>query len=575
VGPVSVGQFFTYFIHVDPGTELGAFVEPSGDYDLTVDAGSTSAEYDLASSEISNATSARGSVSIAYDSATGSYLLTNGGVTGTFAPAEEVDDEFIGIRRYVVTDGDDRQILNLAFGSRGSGMPYKYVALGMWQRDSFSGDSQDTDVDFFTFGQRSLAADVPISGRLTFSTDVFGLINLATDVPHASAAPRAIQHYAETTFDLATGTFRLSADGGSYHNLFDDRIGSGGTMAFYASGTLTSGAPEFSGTFYYTGEGESRMAGLLEGSFFGSDASEIGGTFAASDSSGNTIAGGFAGINQGDAGSIYNLDDIAALDDGNYINLFVPAAYVDQSRRTGAPSFTHYATYEYTQLNRSDGSWRVAGYPQAEGQFENSHRVDSASDPYEEYERFVSDADGDQHLVLKIYKPDAEPTVELTYLTFAEYRRELALDNVFNVRREYFMIGVPTPQGVLQARTGSATYSGFLVGAAGETEGTKMYDLSGSAQFGVNFNTQAVTGSLSVLGIPEGGGSTLSFGTLNLASSQIMESGNVTTALLLGPTEVGTTYLRFFGPTGEEFGGTFAATTQGYELGGAIVSTRD
>lgn len=234
--------------------------------------------------QTSDASSQPRPLSISYDAATGTYLLTGGSVSDAFGPGDRSDGGGnSGIARYAAGPADEPHYLTIVTRPPGRTEPNRYVALGLWQHDGQGGADY---YDFFAFGFPTPPGGLPRSGQLTYQIDVSGIVT-AIGAQAASFAGQG-----SFVVDLATGQFLTQA------TLSESDLLSGTGIAdallLSGSGSITSDHTGFNGSIVYQGH-TAVVPGTMTGLFYGPAGEELGATFGGSDASGGTIVGAMTG----------------------------------------------------------------------------------------------------------------------------------------------------------------------------------------------------------------------------------------------------------------------------------------
>ena len=187
---------------------------------------------------------------------------------------------------------------------------------------------------------------------------------------------------------------------------------------------------------------------------------------------------------------------------------------------------------------------------------------------------------------VSLYKIGAQNSeLQLTYTSFARWQTSepaVIADGTTGRHFEtrYLVFGVQTPEQLLAARTGQASYRGVVYGTGASPTG-QLYDVGGTSRFVVDFTAGSYGGVLNLTGrAPDG--AVRQFGEWTFAS--FLRNGFLGQATLNGPTgrEFGSFINpRFYGPTGEEIGATFnvrTASNDGFDavhISGVTVAKQD
>lgn len=527
------------------------------DRSFNVSSGNQVAKYDLGSGETLASRSASSGVRIDYEASADRYTLTSdSGRSATFTPADAIPTDDPDLLRFQSAD----DFLTLAYSGFGSALETQSVALGFWQSNRADKNIQDTEFDVFVYGFPSAAPAVPTTGSADFRTDVFGFSS------QVGFEPVSFQGTGITTFDFARGTFEM--DTNISENFLVSGDGRFGALYFRASGVLSSNANAFNGSFIYDGS-NSPVSGELDGSFYGQNAQEAGGIFAGDDGAGNSVVGGFtaAFANQTRQNlSVYDL----RFDEYFYTGV---SEFQRRQNKNGSPGSSggRVSSNGQVNYNASDDSYRYAGYNALESLFSPSDIISPAQSEFEVYRINA----GAEDIELAIYQPANGGQVALTYSGFGVYRRTYEDDFRINTRQDWFMYGLDTLEGVLNARTGTGTYNGVARGVAGSKDGMRQLDVVGTSQFVIDFASQGYSGWLRLQGNDVANGSTVDFGQFDLMPGNGYSRNAFTTGLQQAGRSVGDVQLRFYGPTGEELAGVFGINTDEFGIAGATAAQRD
>lgn len=533
----------------------------ASDQSFAVGSGNQIARYNLGSGDTLASQSSTGSIQIDYDASTDSYAITSDGRRNViFTPSDEVDIGETGRRRFQISDGGQSEFLTLVYSGYGSNLRTKSVALGFWQSNIVDGMTQDTDFDAFVYGFPSGASAIPKTGSADFQTDVFGFSS------QLGREPMSFQGTGTTVFDFARGTFAMETN--ISENFLFSGGGRSGALYFNASGNLSSSSNAFDGSFFYDGSGDP-IVGLLNGSFFGVNATEAGGTFAGDDLVGNSVVGGFTAASRGDSRQNLSVYDLTA----DQLFYTAEAGYEQRRYKNGSPGFVSPVFTSNNQLSyrASDKSFRVSGFVEDEGRFTPADLVSPASAEFDVYRINA----GAEDIELAIYQPANGSEIALTYSGFGVYRRTFEDAAQFNFTQDWFLYGLAPPEGVLDARSGTGTYNGVARGVAGSTDGMRQLNVTGTSQFVIDFAARGYAGWLRLRGTDTANGAEIDFGQFNLAEGNTLFRSAFTTALQQGGDSVGEIQLRFYGPTGEEMAGVFGINTTGFGIAGATAAKRE
>ncbi|TMJ20849.1 MAG: transferrin-binding protein-like solute binding protein [Alphaproteobacteria bacterium] len=512
------------------------------------DGATATASIDLGTKQTTSATTALSSVTVSYDAPSKSYTIQAPGRSQTFGPADLQASSDADESDYQKPQGSGRDYLTLAKTPFTSKTAPQYVGLGFWQRNSLSGSTQDTSFDIFAYGLATPATAVPRTGAAVFGIDVFGFFVTP------GISPKGVQGHGTFTADFLSGVFSTS----TYLDEFDLTADKAmfGALQLDGSGLISSTDGTFSGDIAYRGF-DASVGGKMNGHFYGPQAQEVGGSFAADNGKGSALTGAFTGSRDPNA-TPANLALTNLVADQNF---FAQSALLDTNRIDGQPDKLNDAssTQAIGSLNiKTDGS--IAYSPGRSDlpftTFTAADKVASAPN-WTTYRKTVNG----QPVELRLFTPGASNTqLALTYSSFGAFRTSEHNGVVGTDHDIYFVYGLETAQGLLSRRTGKAHYDGVLFGAGANKQNSLLYDLSGTSLFDVDFSAQAFTGALAILGSDRANGSKTDFGTFNF-SGALGYTKDTLSSLLQNGQSVGRMTTRFYGPTGEEIGGSFEASS--------------
>jgi hypothetical protein len=460
-------------------------------------------------------------LTIAYDLAANSYTITTQGRTQTFGAANLVSATN-GVAIYSTTSGatTDRLTLESANVSGYQSIYPQYSGLGYWQRTVSGNASSSISVDFFLYGLNTAASAVPRTGQAVYDTSVYGLVT------EPGLEARFFQGSGQMNVDFAQGLFTTSATASETGIVTQSNYGSGVTIT--GSGTLSSTANALTGSITYSGL-SSTSSGTLSGQFYGPTAQELGAAFTTSGGDGSSTSGVIWG-NQDSAASPANLT----------LTDIVATQTFTATEATTGPSGTSLGTAAV--ILAPAGLVTVTPAGQTGTTFTSSDIVTGSN------ANFTSYSQGG--VALDLYKAGSSNTeLALTYSDFGSWTGSSG-------NTAWFVYGLGTSASVIQAHTGSASYTGVAYGTAYNSSTGTSASVSGTAAFTVNFDLEGYSGSFGLKN------ATTNYGTFNTTgtiAAGVAQVGGVT-----GVTAgTGTFAPAFYGPTGQEFGGPFQIAIPG------------
>jgi len=488
-------------------------------------------------------TAGKATLNISYDAGTQRYSLSAAGLTQTFDSSQITVNDATETR-YQPSGGSSLERLTVVKTSY-SGQPARqYVRLGYWQRNATDSSGVDLNLITFTYGLPTLALAVPRTGTAGYNIDVFG----AASAP--GKAPLAFQGSGTFSVDFAAGVFAARASTTEYE-LVTGAGTVGGGLDITAAGYLSSSDGTFSGNALYQGT-LGFAGGTINGRFYGPTGSELGAAFSASNAStGLSAAGAFTGV----------LDATLKPDNLTLTNMTKQQLF-----------YTQWGWNSVSQLNWQNGETFTASPPTSNlygGQFTIADKVTGGDPNYIVYRKTFTGTGDTQDVTLKLYKPGVANTeLVLTYATFGEWKTvEHAGVNNYPVD-QFFFYGLETPARLLVGKTGSAHYQGIVHGNASNINNGQNDPLTGTSTIDVDFGTQVLSGSLTLVAKPTAGGS-IDYGRFDFSGSMPPYLATTTIDFSRADQSYGHWDSRFFGPDGEEIAAKFNVNVPAGSYGAA------
>ena len=493
------------------------------------------------------------SLTVQYDAGSGGYAISTSGGSQTFLPSNIQSSSTANTTVYEKTTGSSTDdTLSLVAVPLSSGQ--NYAGLGFWIHETVNGNSESATYNSFTYGFPTTATAVPRTGGAAYNTLMFGLMG------STSQPLRAVSGNGTLNVDFASGLLAVSMTGNETVTYPSSATITGG--AFQANAQLSSGDGTFAGSANYSatvgsfsGNAHSAfLSGPLSGRFYGPTAQQLGASFYLTDGVGDDLAGSLLGNQAGAATTNLTLTDVITTQTfttaGARVFSTVPGAIAQVQDQLTLPA----AAATGVTYAPVGGSGTATFAP--------SDAVASSNPNFTAYQQTTAGTTSQ----LALYKPGSSNTeLALTYTGFGSWQQTQA--SGFN--QTYFVYGLPTTASALQARTGSAIYTGVAYGTAINTGTNATQSLTGTSVFNMNFVNKSMVGSITLSSFgtfavtaPFGVGSTNQFTTLTL-----------TQAAGVGGSMSG----RFYGPSAEEFGGPFSINVNGgtnYAIAGAAAAKR-
>lgn len=520
---------------------------------FTNDAAGAKVAFDLTTRSGISGSARPDSLTISYDAATRGYTVTVAGRTQGFGQADvQTDDQQQLI--YRKSDGVGHDYLTLLKVPYTGTQATQYVGLGYWQRNVVADNRQDTDFAIFTYGLPTAATAVPRTGTAGFSIDAFGLVSAPGHEPRTFAGRGGF------SVDFAAGVFSTQTYLTETALVTNESV-SGGGIELHGAGRLSASDGSFSGNALYEGWFGS-AGGTLSGRFYGPAAEELGASFAGSNASGMTVAGGFTG--QRDAGiQVENL---------TLTNLTRQHHF-----------YTRYAYGRVGGLDWQNAETFIAGPPTSDlygGQFTINDKVASADPNFTAYRKTFSSSYDSQDVTLKLYKPGSgNSELALTYASFGHWSTSIPVGEGRSQVDQYFTYGIETQAG-LSGKTGTARYQGVVYGTGADGQAGDRYAVKGTSRFDIDFSQQSYSGALAMNGTSASGGASIDFGSFDFAGKLLGDGTAFLAALTRAGQEVGQMDARFYGPDGEEIAAPFwlnlppGSVGAGISINGATVARR-
>lgn len=511
------------------------------------DTGSNTLAFDLITKTTITGKNAPGALTISYDAGTNSYSVATAGRSQIFASSDVVTNGPDEVR-YQKTDGTSRDYLTLVKIPYTGMAATQYVGLGYWQRNSLSGDRQDTEFSTFTYGLDTPATAVPRTGTAAFKIDVFGLASTP------GYEPRTFQGSGTFDTDFAAGVFSAHSYLTETGLLTGSGV-SGGGIELTSGGHLSASDGTFSGNMLYQGF-DSRVAGTLAGRFYGPSGQELGASFSGGNGNGASVTGSFTGQRDANAQPT-NLTLTNLTKDQLF---YVPFALLTTTAFDGQSGFNTSTYSTIGQLNRQNSETFTYGPGLSDlpgGQFTINDKVASSDPNFIAYRKTFNGQD----VMLELYKPGSGNTeLALTYASLGRWSTSSKNGIVSEIDKVYLAYGLETPAQLLSAKTGTGRYSGVVYGAGANRTTAATYDVKGTSRFDVDFSQQSYSGALALAGTGTNGTASLDFGSYDFAGKLASYTAATTVSLASKGVSAGEMTTRFYGPDGEEIAGTFILT---------------
>ena len=501
------------------------------------------------------------SLTVRYDAATQSYTVAEGGGTATFAPGNRIGTGNRLFDLFQTSTGGSTDTLRLTpTGGRGAALT-RYVAGGIWQRDVTVNGIQSVLMRSFTFGIPTASGDRPVSGTASFGVVLNGI--WPTSLTGPSSQP-SINGSGLLTIDWSTAL--ISGDGITYSR---SPLNPSGPLL------LAPGRFEYRGFLAPTGlqgfltldTSGSTFSGTADGVIYGPGAKEIG--LAYSVTSGTPIRSGvgvITGARGTDAPAFETLTSLLSdVSLSSYLGeLQIPGAGL------GAPAVGPIVQRSNVEVGASFDRFNISG------SVAPSDIVTAESNSRFTTFRVTNSLGTTTTRVYRAGTSNSE--LALSYASLATYDFMPSTTNILVSGTQAF--GLPTLASSLP-RTGTGAYNSVVYGK-GYVPGplNDAYALRGTASLDFNWAAATFGGAMALTATNDRTGiaetlSSVAFvgGTLNRATagfSSTLSGVAGTSGDVLGS---------FFGPIGQELGGSFRLITPitagTLQAQGAIVGKRN
>lgn len=498
-------------------------------------------------------------LTVRYDATTQSYTVEEGGGSATFAPADQVGTSNRLADLFQITASGSTDTLRLTkTGSSGAALT-RYVAGGIWNRDATAGGIRALHMRSFVFGIPTARAEVPLSGSAKFGVVLTGI----QPVGEPSLG---------SNLTTINGSGLMTVDWGGQITM---------EGVTYARSGLTSGpALLVPGSFQYMGgSGPSGVRGFLtfsasststsgeaNGAFYGPNAGEVGLSYATT--SGTPIRSGVGVIMGARATSAPAFETLTSLLSDVGLSSFVGKILIPAPSQ-GVPAEGPSARNGNVTLGVALDSYIFAG---AVGP---GDLVAAESDA--RFTTFrVSNSLGTT--TTRVYRAGTGNTeLPLSYASLAV--TDFIASSSANLRTSStYAFGLPTLASALP-RTGTGSYRGVVYGS-GYIPGTAndAYALRGTTNLTFDWATATFGGGMALTAQNDGTGISETLGAISFANGTLNRATAGFASTLGGSAGVSGDLLgSFFGPMGQELGGSFrlvAPVAAGnLQAQGAIVAT--
>lgn len=486
----------------------------------------------LSAAPPNTATSGTTSLNLAYNAGNQTYTVSTAGRSQTFGPSQiDTGQSSAQATVYVITSSTSSESLTLTKAGTSGRFTYRYVVGGYWQRAIEGANSVTGTFDAFVYGANTQDASIPRTGSARYAVDVLGARTVTADLAPVSGQ-------GAFNVDFALGSFGLTANIDSGPQISQ--------VAFTAEGSLSASANSFSGTVRFS-DGTYQYVGLLNGKFFGPAADEVGGAWFANQQGPaafpNVAVGTITGRKDGDVVRSTSFDTVTGYE------AYSAPGYRTTKTAGGTPTS---ATGSFTISYDPIGKYYTVTSPGATLTVKE----------------FALSTTGDLRNTMASSGVYVHIGSGLKYVRSFDWTK--ILNGPYTVDSGLF--GYAAPNAAVP-RMGQGGYAIEINGVWPD----QQQQIFGQGGLTVDFASGAmvITGAGST-SVP--GGSTRSFGLAGTGA--LSSSANLFNGSLVFDTNglgdiSGAFTGRFFGPSAQEIGATYAATGSAGTFAGSLMGKRD
>ena len=525
---------------------------PTSSRTFAVDSAVGTATYDLSVGKTVSATADPANLTISYDVVSNSYTLALPGLLQTFGPGDRKNIQSAKFTYEKRGASSDDEFLA---GFPSGGPETSSVSLSLWQHDGFSGSFQYATFGAFVYGNATAAPEIPRSGGAVYNIGIYGALSPPNQTPRLTLGTGNMY------VDFQRSAFSLQSTLSSTNLLTGETI-TGGGLDLRASGHLTASG-SFSGTVAFDNI-NAMVSGTISGRFYGSGAAEVGAAFSAENVNGTAFVGALSGVRTGLTPNNLALDAITT---NQTLYGLLSAGRFQNYYSSGSTTKNGYSGQCCTGSQITLGADGSIGLIDLSGngsevslQLTAADRVTSPDPNFTRYQKdaLLFNSTLSEHAILDLYKPGGANTqLALSYVSFGirSGHTQGLPDNLSTL--DYFTYGIPTFNGVLAGRTGTAHYEGIVRGAGSAENPDVRYDVSGTSRYDVDFTAQSYSGSLTLSGAIVDSSTVRDFGTFTFSRALTANADLDRVNLRRNNLDYGELMSHFYGPAGDEIGGSF------------------
>ncbi len=494
---------------------------------------------------LSGSTTAR-VVTVSYDAPSQSYTIVGQPGTLTFAPADLQSTTTVQTI-YQKSTASTLDRLTLVEDLPTWPKAPLYVALGFLQHNALdTSNNLVVNIDVFTYGMDTPASGVPRTGQAAFDTNLFAIGTITGGDP--------LEMIGSGRFDVDLGLGRFTTSGAMTASNLATGVASSNSFTLSGGGSLSSTDGTFSGFASATSALTLPATGALSGRFYGPNGQELGAAFSLTDSGGTVaISGALVGTsNTTTAPAVLSLANLPSGDHG------LGAEEVDNVFSSGTSSIAATTPTTGSLTVNTNGNLQVAPDNVTAIFFTPADQVAGAAANFTRYQTTVGNL-----RTLDLYNgPSTNTELALTYSSFGYWT---AIQGG-TTTQSWLTYGAATPAGYVQARTGTATYSGVAYGtaSAGTPSNPTQTALSGRSNYSVDFGHQTYVLSMN---LGSTGPTSTDFGSYVIGG----QIGRGNTAFIDGPY-AGNINTQFYGPAADEVGSVFSGLLSSGPHSGAAIN---
>ena len=305
------------------------------------------------------------------------------------------------------------------------------------------------------------------------------------------------------------------------------------TGALSGQGSISSTASSFAGTFTLDGAGN--YTGEFDGSFFGPNAEEVGGTILGNDDNGVIVASFVGGLDDG-------------ITNGN-------RTLVDATEPLDLTGYSSHSVYQRdvtVAYDPANDSYSIVIDPDSPS--ERAFTVDNTDIDLARSTAariFYDDPGSPGATGFLAALGDTNPEIQLSYMTFGRFVVRDPDNCCFSESTNYVFFGLPTASALLP-RAGTASYSGIVLGEGDNAHTGYRGTISGTSSLTADFGAASLSMIVSLI----------QDDTANTVIGDYKFNGSIANNGFFGGSEGVPGAMRgsFFGPNADEFGAVWDIT---------------